>query len=213
MQKSREPSGGPLQICCGIVSMTNRRRSSLRRTASSARSRSAISFLSDWLTASSRKVRSATRRSKSSLSHRTSALARLSTDDVMMAATITIKVTMAIPLLARGEMFTAWERSGGEAGMKLAAASPVECIAETAAPITTAVPSLRGTVHFVSSRRPNAVSSAIRENKIASRMEHVTTASGSFRLSRSLERLRASQQGETNSWSERSSWCVNEAAV
>ena len=58
--------------------------------------------------------------------------------------------------------------------MKLAAASPVECIAETAAPITTAVPSLRGTVHFVSSRRPNAVSSAIRENKIASRMEHVT---------------------------------------
>jgi hypothetical protein len=37
-----------------------------------------------------------------------------------------------------------------------------------------ALPSLRGTLHLVSSRRPNAISNAIRENKIASKMEHVT---------------------------------------
>ena len=94
--------------------MTSRRRSSLRRKASSVRLCSAISFLRAWLTASrawltvsSCRVRSATRYSKSWLSRRTSAPARLSTDDVTKAATITIKVTMAIPLLARGEIFTA----------------------------------------------------------------------------------------------------------
>ena len=47
-------------------------------------------------------------------------------------------------------------------------------MAEIAAPITMALPSLRGTLHLVSSRRPNAKSNAIRENRIASKMEHVT---------------------------------------
>src|SRR4029077_17043796 len=94
--------------------------------------------------------------------------------DVTMAATITIKVTIAIALLPTAEMLTAFERSGGGAGMKLAAAIPVKCMAETATPIPMALPSLRGTLHLLSSRRPNAINNAIRENKIASKMERVT---------------------------------------
>jgi hypothetical protein len=47
-------------------------------------------------------------------------------------------------------------------------------MAETATPITMALPSLRGTVHLVSSRRSNAINTAIRENKTASRMEQAT---------------------------------------
>jgi hypothetical protein len=50
---------------------------------------------------------------------------RLSTDDVVIAATGTIKAARATPELPKGGMVTAWERSGGEAGIKLAAAIPV----------------------------------------------------------------------------------------
>jgi hypothetical protein len=37
-----------------------------------------------------------------------------------------------------------------------------------------ALPALRGTVHLVSCRRSNAINSAIRENKTASKREAVT---------------------------------------